>query len=143
MPFEYLEDGVTSDVTFRASGRDLDDLFHAAAEATAQVMVGSLDSIRTPVTRSLRLDADALDLLLFRFLNEQIFYKDADNLLLRPHTVRVEKVSNGYTLQAELRGEPIDRERHELLADVKAVTLHGLCVERVDSVWCAQVTLDV
>jgi SHS2 domain-containing protein len=143
MPFEYLEDGVTSDVTFRASGRDLDELFRAAAEATAQVMVGSLDSIRTPVARTLRLNANALDLLLFRFLNEQIFYKDADNLLLRPHTVQVEKVSNGYVLQAELRGEPIDRERHELLADVKAVTLHGLCVERVNSVWRAQVTLDV
>jgi SHS2 domain-containing protein len=143
MPFEYLEDGVTSDVTFRASGRDLDELFHAAADATAQVMVGSLESIRTPVARSLRLHAHELDLLLFRFLNEQIFYKDADDLLLRPHTVRVERVSNGYALQAELRGEPIDRRRHELLADVKAVTLHGLCVERVDSAWHAQVTLDV
>jgi SHS2 domain-containing protein len=52
-------------------------------------------------------------------------------------------VPNGYALQAELVGEPIDPHRHELLADVKAVTLHGLCVERVDSAWRAEVTLDV
>ena len=143
MPFEYLEDGVTSDITFRAWAPDLDQLFHTAAEATVQVMVESLVSIRATQTRTVRLHADSLDLLLFRFLNEQIFHKDADGLLLRPGPVHVAKGTNGFDLRAELQGEPIDSRRHELLADVKAVTLHGLSVEPAESGWRTQVTLDV
>jgi len=143
VPFEYLEDGVTSDVTFHAWGRDLDELFRAAADATVQVMVESLESIRPAETRRLCLHAEALDLLLLRFLNEQIFLKDADGLLLRAATVHIDTSSDGYDLRAELRGEPIDPVRHDLLADVKAVTLHGLSVEKVEAGWRAQVTLDV
>jgi SHS2 domain-containing protein len=40
-------------------------------------------------------------------------------------------------------GERIDRQRHVLVADVKAVTLQGLRVEHTGARWEAQVTLDV
>ena len=47
-------------------------------------------------------------------------------------------------MTAELRGEPIDGTRHELAADVKAVTLHGLKVAPArGGGWEAEVTLDV
>ena len=46
-------------------------------------------------------------------------------------------------LDAVLAGERIDPERHELLADVKAVTFHDLRVERTATGWDAHVTLDV
>jgi SHS2 domain-containing protein len=146
MPYEYVEDGVTSDVTFHAWGRDLDELFTAAADATANVMVASLDSVRPLVSRTVSLSADALDLLLMRLLEELIFYKDAEGLLLRAcgvHVTATDNTSHLPQLTAELRGEPIDRDRHEMLADVKAVTLHGLRVEVVEGAAHARVTLDV
>ena len=62
---------------------------------------------------------------------------------MRAATVHVEATEHGHRLRAEFRGEPIDPSRHELLADVKAVTLHGLCVEHATSGWQAQVTLDI
>ena len=46
-------------------------------------------------------------------------------------------------VQAVLTGERIDPKRHELVADVKAVTLHDLRVERSATGWDAHVTLDV
>jgi len=144
MPWEYLEDGVTSDVTFRAWGRDLDELFTAAADATAGTMVedpaGTIEAaVRLPITT----EGPALDLLLMRFLDEMIFYKDARGLILRAGNVRVAGAGNRYTVEAELYGEPIDPAKHALAADVKAVTLCGLRVEHADSGWQAQVTLDV
>lgn len=143
MPYEYLEDGVTSDVTFRAWGGDLDELFTAAADATANLMVRSLDSIEPRVTVPVTVNAEALDLLLMRFLDEMVFHKDAAGLLLRATAVHVASGDHGHTVQAELKGEAIDPSKHELAADVKAVTLHGLEVTRGTAGWHAHVTLDV
>ena len=143
MPFEYLEDSVTSDVTFRAWAASLDELFKTAADATTNVMVAALASVRPQVSVPVSLTAEALDLLLMRFLDELIFHKDADGLLLRAAAVTVDRDDDHHRARGELRGEPVDPTRHELIADVKAVTLHGLRVERTSTGWEAEVTLDV
>ena len=141
MPYEFLDDGVTSDVTFHAWGASLEELFAAAADATLNVMVRSVESVRPLETRSVSVEADALDLLLMRFLDELVYRKDVEELLLRATEVRVETERN--RVQAVLTGERIDPKRHELVADVKAVTLHDLRVERSATGWDAHVTLDV
>jgi SHS2 domain-containing protein len=143
VPYEYPSDGVTSDVTFRASGGDLDALFTAAADATTNLMVRRLDSIAPATSVPVIVRADALDLLLLRLLEELIFRKDAACLFLRATEVHVSREDGGYRATATLVGEPIDPAKHELDADVKAVTLHGLAVRRADGGWEAEVTLDV
>ena len=141
MPYEFLDDGVTSDVTFHAWGRSLEELFCAAADATLNVMVRSVESVRPLETRSASVEADALDLLLMRFLDELVYRKDVEELLLRATEVDVDPARN--RVRAVLAGERIDPTRHELVADVKAVTLHDLRVERSATGWDAHVTLDV
>jgi SHS2 domain-containing protein len=141
VPYEFLDDGVTSDVTFHAWGRSLEELFTAAADATLNVMVRSLDSVQPLETRCVSVEADALDLLLMRFLDELVYRKDVEELLLRATEVHVDPGRN--RVQAVLSGERIDPKRHELVADVKAVTLHDLRVERTETGWDAHVTLDV
>ena len=143
MPYEYLDDAVTSDITFRARGRDLNDLFRAAADATTNTMVASLDTIEPEVSRTVSVDADALDLLLMRFLDELVYYKDAEGLLLRAAEVRVQHINHIHRATGELRGEPLNPDTHDLVADVKAVTLYGLQVKRTMAGWEAQITLDV
>ena len=141
MPYEFLDDGVTSDVTFHAWGRSLEELFSAAADATLNVMVRSVESVRPLETRSVSVEADALDLLLMRFLDELIYRKDVEELLLRAKELHVDTERN--RVQTVLTGERIDPKRHELVADVKAVTLHDLRVEHSEGGWLAHVTLDV
>jgi len=143
MPYEFLEEGVTADVTFRASAGDLDALFVAAAEATLNVMIDDVEALRQTETRPVDVEAETLDMLLYRFLGEIIFYKDAEGLLLRPVGLHVTQTPTGRRLRGELRGEAIDRKRHRLAADLKAVTLHGLTVRAGDGGWSASVTLDV
>jgi len=141
VPYEFVDDGVTSDVTFHAWAEGLEQLFVAAADATLNVMVRALDSVRAVETRTASLEADALDLLLRRFLDELIYRKDVEELLLR--ATRVELDAAHRSLDAVLAGERVDPERHELLVDVKAVTFHDLRVERTATGWDAHVTLDV
>jgi SHS2 domain-containing protein len=130
-------------VAFEAWGDTPEETFVSAGDATMNVMVDVLDSIVPRESRSIDLASDALDLLLFELLQELIYYKDSEELLLRLHSLRIEVKEGSYHLLAEARGEKIDRARHPLNVDVKAVTLHRFAVERTPTGWRAAVILDI
>ena len=143
MPYHYLEEIGTADIAFEATGRDLPELFMAAADATMNVMIENLDAIDPRETRHIELVNDKLDMLLFDFLQEFVYFKDAERLLLRVRDVRIDKGDGKHFLKAEAAGEPLDAARHHQRADVKAVTLHDFSVEKQDDGWKARVILDI
>jgi SHS2 domain-containing protein len=143
VPYHYLEEIGTADIAFEATGRDLPELFSAAADATMNVMIDNLDAIESRETRHIELSNDKLDMLLFDFLQELIYFKDAERLLLRVRDVRVDEKKGKYFLKAEAVGEPLDAARHHQRADVKAVTLHDFSVEKKNGCWKARVILDI
>jgi SHS2 domain-containing protein len=143
MPYEFLHDIGTADIAFDASGRDLGELFTAAADATTNVMIDNLDAIEPRESRTIELRNDQLDLLLFDFLNELIFFKDCERLLLRVPFPAIEQTPEGWSLSATARGERLDPSRHHQRADVKAVTLHGFKVEQAGGQWRCHVLLDI
>jgi SHS2 domain-containing protein len=143
MPYTYLEDVGTADIAFEATGRDLPELFAAAADATINVMIDNLDAIESREARQIELSSDKIDMLLFDFLQELIYFKDARRLLLRARETQIDQRGETYFLKAKVAGEQLDDTRHLQRADVKAVTLHGFSVEKQDSGWKAKVLLDI
>lgn len=143
--FEFV-DRVTSDLSFVAWGPTLEALFAAAAKALLAATVEDPASVAARVRRQILLEEPDLELLLLRFLNELVYLRDAEQLLLHPRRVRV-SVNDAAHLEAELVGEAIDPERHRLDVEVKAATAHGLRIARAiageDGKWEASVTLDV
>src|SRR5437764_1564309 len=132
MPYEYLEEIGTADIAFEATGRDLPELLRDAADATTNVMIDNIETIQPRQTRQIELSNDKLDMLLFDLLQELIFLKDAERLLLRIREVQVDQRDEIYVMKATAQGEPVDAERHHQRADVKAVTLHDFSVERTE-----------
>jgi len=143
MPYQYLEEIGTADIAFEATGRDLPELFMAAADATMNVMIENMDAIEPRETRRIELTNDKIDMLLFDFLQELIYFKDAERLLLRVRETRIDEKEGAYSLKAAAAGEPLDVARHQQRADVKAVTLHDFRVEKTDSGWKATAILDI
>jgi SHS2 domain-containing protein len=143
MPYNYLEDVGTADIAFEATGRDLPELFTAAADATINVMIDNLEAIEPRETRQIELSNDNVEMLLFDFLQELIYFKDAKRLLLRAREMHIDQKGETYFLNAKVAGERLDDTRHQQRADVKAVTLHGFSVEKQDSAWKAKVLLDI
>jgi len=143
MPYKFLEEIGTADIAFEATGHDLPELFSDAADATMNVMVDNLDSIEPRETRQIELSNDELDMLLFDFLQELIYFKDAERLLLRVRSAQIDQTDSKYFLKAEAVGERLDAARHHQRADVKAVTLHNFSVEKQDGGWKATVLLDI
>ena len=141
--FEFV-DRVTSDLSFVARGARVEDVFAASAEALLAATLEDPATVAAREHRSLTLEEPELELLLLRFLNELIYWRDAEQLLLRTETLRIRRDA-AVRLEARLAGEHIDPERHRLEGDVKAATAHDLRVRRLQGGggWEAAVTLDV
>jgi len=143
MPYRYLEDIAIADAAFEAWGETLEQTFISASDAMINIMVGSLEAIRPRQYRHFRIRDTQPDMLLFQLLQELIYYKDAEQLLLRVQSIRIERQKEGWAAFVEAAGEPIDRGRHDLIVDVKAVTLHRFSVRQTDEGWRATVIVDV
>jgi SHS2 domain-containing protein len=143
MPFVYKDDVALADVAFQAWGETLEEMFISAADAVTGAMVADLETIRAAQIREMEVSSSELDMLLFNLLQEILFFKDAEQILLRIGAVTITSAGGEYTARATARGEPIDPGRHETIVDVKAVTLHLFSVEQTPRGWRAFVVLDV
>ncbi len=143
MQYRFLEDVATADIAFEASGQTVEEVFTASADATLNVMIEDLETVEPREERGISLADTSLEMLLFNFLQEIIFYKDAEQLLLRITECRIEEADGAFRATASGRGERLDPRRHEQRVDVKAVTLHLFRLERTESEWRAHVILDI
>lgn len=143
MPYRYLSDLSPADAAFEATGTTLEDLFRAAWDATLNLMIERLEEIRPTETRIIELRNASREMLLFEFLGELLFWKDAENLFLRLEALTVAGDDRaGYSVRARGAGERIDPKRHDLGIDVKAVTLDQFHLYPVAGGWAAQVIVD-
>jgi SHS2 domain-containing protein len=143
VPYQYRDDIALADVAFDAWGTTVEEAFIAAADATMNVMVDDLNTIGRSLEVPIELEHDQLDLLLFSFLNELIFLKDARQLLLRVESLSIKRENSTSILKGVLFGEGLDPQKHPLGVDVKAVTLHRFSLRRTDKGWEALVILDI
>ena len=144
MPYRFVENLTVADLAFVAHGKTLEELFASAGQAVTAAMVKDLRTIRRREDRSFDLVFEELDLLLFNFLQEIIYFKDADQLLLSRFQLTIQpKNGRSYHLVGRGQGERIDPDRHPLLVDVKAVTLHKFEVVKREGAWRATVVLDI
>ena len=140
MPFRFLPDIALADIAFEAESDSVNGLFESSALAVSDIMV-DLETLRSGTTKKVRISSEDLDRLLYDFLTEIIVVKDVDSLLFRE--VKVEVAADQKSLEATMKGEPIDRDRHLLRNDVKAVTMHMFGVRHEVGLWKATVVLDI
>ncbi len=141
MPYRFLEDIATGDAAFEAKGRTLEELFREAAVATFEVMVDT-KGVEPWIIREVELKNEVVDILLFDWLSELIYLKDAEAVLFSKFNVNIKK-NDAYELRAKASGENIDQQKHILRSDVKAVTFHMFEVKKTEENWTARVILDI
>jgi SHS2 domain-containing protein len=141
--FRFLDDVALADAAFEASGGSPSELFVAAAHAVIETMVNP-ETVSPVQNRVIERQEESLEALLFEWLSAIVFLKDAESFLYRDASAKVtEAPSANWHLQGTLRGETIDPARHELRADVKAVTKHLYGIRREGGRWIARVVLDI
>jgi SHS2 domain-containing protein len=145
MPFSFNEEIALADIAIEVWADSIENLFHDSALATTEVMVDA-KTVEQKIQRELKLESTEIDMLLYDFLSEIIFFKDAESLLFSEFEIKLYK-EDKYKLDSKLLGEKINRDKHSLRSDVKAVTLYRFKVweEMVNkkTLWKATFVLDI
>ena len=139
MPYRFLPNVAIADIAYEVRARRIEGLFEAAVIALTEVMVDRR-SIRPKLKKEVRVTADDKDRLLYDFLTELIILKDVDSLLFKEFDVSIDGEKS---LVCTMKGETIDRARHKLRNDVKAVTMHLFGVKKAKKGLKATVVLDI
>ena len=142
MKYKFLDH--TADIMFEAYGKTLENLFVNTALATESIMV-NMDTLEEKEDYTILLENEDIKELLYDFLSELIFVKDTEELLFKKFNVVILHKNKKYELIAHCIGEIINREKHELIDDAKAVTKHMFEVKRreKDGAWKANVIVDI
>lgn len=115
----------TADMMVRAFGDTLEECFGNAAYALFDQTV-DLSNIGTAEETEFRVTGIDDEDRLYSFLSELLFIEDCDNLILREFDV----IFDGDDVVCRARGETLDRTRHRVRSEVKAVTYHMMEIDR-------------
>jgi len=129
----------TADLGLRIRAPSLDQLFVEAAEALFSAIVENLDAVAPKQRVDVQLEGDDRALLLFDWLNELLYRFDTEHMVFGKFEVQI----NNGTMKASAWGEPLEPSRHSLGHEVKAITYHGLRVEKEENGWLAEVIVDI
>ena len=141
MPYKFIEGLTTADVAFEAKGKTLKELFESAAIALFDIMANP-KKVKKKMIKKFSLEEKSLEDLMFKFLDEIIFFKDSGALVFNSCEVEIRE-NKRLKLTASLFGDRINYKKQELKVDPKAVTMHKFEVKKEKGNYVARVIIDI
>ncbi len=132
----------TADILFRAEAETLAELFEQCGLALEETQV-HLENLEAKKTVSFEKENRSVEMLLFDFLDELLFYKDSEQMVFSSFDVYIHDKEGTYKLKCTARGEKLNVEKHQPKVDVKAITMHLFEVKKIEGGWQAQVLVDI
>jgi SHS2 domain-containing protein len=129
----------TADVGIVVSAPDLPTLFARAAWGMFAVIT-DVPGVRAQTALRVAVEAEDRAALLVRWLSELNFLHVTQHWLLSRFEIGDFCDTR---LVAVVAGESIDRSRHVVHTEIKAVTFHGLSIESAGGGWRAQIIFDL
>ncbi|HEY0088488.1 MAG TPA: archease [Candidatus Lokiarchaeia archaeon] len=119
--YEFLDH--TADVQVKSWGATLEEAFAQTAYSLMAIMTPNLKKIEATEEKKIKIEAEDKEALLFDFLSELLYIFDVDNLVFSQINVKeISQTENNFTLEAILKGEKFNKEKHEIGIEVKAIT---------------------
>jgi len=140
--FRFLDSIALADLAFEAEGDSIEEVFHAATQAVIETIASSR-TISASWERTIERNDRDLSELLFDWLSDIVYWKDAAGVVFREARLTVIKAGDDWVLRARLIGAPVDRQTQELRSDVKGITKHLYELKQDGASWKARVVLDV
>jgi SHS2 domain-containing protein len=129
----------TADVGLAAAGDTLGELFEAMSEGLLELILPER-RVNPSQTREIRVEAEDPESLLVDYLGRLCYAVESEYFAVAD--VQVRRASETF-VEAELRGESLDPQRHEIGLEIKAVTYHRLEVAHRDGRWHGRVIFDI
>lgn len=137
--YEFFEH--TADVGAVVRGATLPRLFENASRALLD-LICDRRTVRPRRAVRIAVAGSSLEDLLVRWLSELLYRLETEDLLFS--SFRVERVDRLlFRARGTVRGETIDRARHRLRREIKAVTYHQIRLVRGRSAWRVRLVFDI
>lgn len=119
--FEFRDH--TADVSIKSWGRNLEEAFSQTALSLMTTITPNLKKISTNVEKEIEMESEDKYALCFDFLSEFLYIFDVEELVFSYISVKsIEKIEDKYKLNAVVRGEKFDKDKHEIGTEVKGIT---------------------
>ncbi|MCC6015922.1 MAG: archease [Desulfurococcaceae archaeon] len=144
-PFEFLEH--TADILVRAYGKTLEEALSNIAKGMFEIMTDT-SKVEPRIELDIHVCGYDTENLIYRWLEELLYYHDAYNYVLSKFDVKAikEELINSeryLCLYAKVYGEEFHREKHEPRTVVKAVTYHQMRIGKMDNIIFIDVVFDI
>lgn len=128
----------TADVGIRLSRRTREVLFRDAALGMFHIIAPD-NVFQTHLDYTVKVTGADNDELLVNWLSELNFYFQTEQYV----PVEMDIDMTAHQLDARVKGERVDHNKHNVEIEIKAVTYHKIFVKQEDGLWQAQVIFDI
>ncbi len=135
----YKEFEHTADVGIEIYGETLEELFKNTGYAFFETIVDTT-TISPKVTRSVNITGTDVETILMNWLRELLYLFSVHQEVYREFVIQSIQST---CLEAEVRGEPLDRQKHDFHTEIKAITYHQFAVTNESGTWKARVIFDI
>lgn len=122
-PYEVFEH--TADIGIIVRRKRVEELFEKAAYAMFDLMV-DLSTVYSVGKYRIKISSPTLEDLLVDFLSELLYVYSVEFFVMNDFNVHIREGGEGYELSGIALGEPLNREKHTVKMEIKAVTYHEL-----------------
>jgi len=137
----------TADIGIRVRGDSLSGLFTNAASGMIAMIFGFeqyesiiADNSRKKLSLTVKVQGNELEELLMSFLSELLYLFDGEKFI----PLGIKKiVFNDDSLTALVEGVFFDPDAHKVETEIKAVTYHGMSVQKAGEQWVTDVIFDI
>ena len=138
----FLEDVAIADIAYEAYGKNYNELFQNAAEAIFNITV-DIKTLKPKIKKDIKLENEKIDDMLYDFLSEIVFLKDAEALIFCRCKVNINEKSKKFHLTSKFEGDKINPKTQKLDNDIKAITMHMFKLEKTKEGYMATIVVDI
>jgi SHS2 domain-containing protein len=136
----------TADIGIRVWGKDLKTLFLSAAKGMCSLLF-EMDTVNSKRKMSLHVEAENPEELLLKWLREILYTMELNRMVFSKFQIEKDNISyrkdDNCFIYGFLWGEKLDKTRHGLCREIKAVTRHGFYLKKSRPGWEAFILFDM
>jgi SHS2 domain-containing protein len=129
-----------SELAVRVVGESQADLFANSALTLFDVMVADLEKVECKESIPLEVEGSDRDDLMVNWVRELLYLYQGSGYLLREFLIREVKDT---VVKADVRGEKIDPDRHEIQQEIAAVASHKSRMQKTGNQWTAHLIFEI
>jgi len=129
-----------SELAVRVVGNSQADLFANSALTLFDVMVADLEKVECKDSIPLEVEGTDRDDLMVNWVRELLYLYQGSGYLLKEFLIREVKET---LVKADVRGEKIDPDRHEIQQEIAAVASHKSRMQKTGNQWTAHLIFEV